>query len=130
VASSAVTAQKPEATDTIIKVVSIDTLIKAQAQHYAISEIHLQATINCESSENDDAVGDHGLAYGVAQFHEVTFDWMKQKAIKEGEPFQNLEYKNPSDQITLMAWAFSVGLASNWSCYTHLKQNNWQQSIV
>lgn len=52
------------------------------------------------------------LANGIAQFHEATFDWMKEQA---GMP--QLQYENPQDQIILMEWAISRNLGSNWTTY-------------
>jgi hypothetical protein len=106
--------------------VDIDTLVKAKAEHYAVNVIHYAKTVQCESRGNLEAVGDHGAAYGPLQFHAQTFVWMKNKAIKEGEPFENFQYKNPEDQITLGAWAFSKGLESNWSCFRIEKAKGWR----
>lgn len=106
--------------------ISIDTLARATASVYAVNEIHFDAVMNCESQGNIEAVGDHGLAYGPFQFHEATFNWMRSLGVKEGEPFQTLEYKNPQDQITLAAWAFSKGLEKNWTCYGIEKAKDWQ----
>lgn len=72
----------------------------------------MKRTIDCESDWNEEAVGDGGLAYGIAQFHEKTFDWMKGLAKRD-----DLLYKERDDQIELMAWAFSNGYAHHWSCY-------------
>lgn len=82
--------------------------------------------MECESNGLDTAIGDHGLAYGPMQFHADTFAWMKDTAIKQGEPFQNLSYKNPEDQLTLGAWAFSKGMESNWSCYKIEQAKDWK----
>lgn len=108
-----------------IQVVSIDDMVSAEAERFAVNESHLSKTIGCESHGDPTAIGDHGKAYGVGQFHEDTFDWMQTQAIKQGEPFQNLQYKNPHDQITLMAWAFANGFEYNWSCFSIESNKGW-----
>lgn len=65
-----------------------------------------------ESHWNPKAVGDHGLARNLAQFHPLTFLWMKKKA-----NMPNLEYENPQDQIILMEWGVKNGYGDNWSTY-------------
>jgi hypothetical protein len=106
--------------------VDIDALIKAKAEHYAVNTLHYAKTIQCESRGKLEAIGDHGAAYGPLQFHAQTFVWMKAMAIKDGEPFENFSYKNPEDQITLGAWAFSKGLQKHWSCYSIESAKAWK----
>lgn len=57
------------------------------------------------------------LAHGVAQFHESTFYYMKQKAIKAGEPYEDFTYTDSQDQLILMGWAFKNGMANQWGTY-------------
>lgn len=75
----------------------------------------LYETAKCESNFRENAVGDSGLAYGVFQFHERTFNSFRQKA---GMPY--LEYHNPYDQTILASWAFKNGLSYHWTCFTRL----------
>ena len=63
-----------------------------------------------ESSYKVDAVGDHGLAYGPAQFHEATFNWLKKKS-----RFYWLDYHNAADQLLLLNWALNNGYCHQWS---------------
>lgn len=109
-----------------IKVIELTQFATDTALAYQVNPQHLTAVIRCESSWKDTAKGDHGLAYGLAQFHEETFDSFKASAIKQGEPFQKLEYKNPQDQITLMAWAFKNGLEKHWSCTRIEAARDWE----
>ena len=81
------------------------------AQQYGVSSKVLYEVIQCESNWKETAVGDHGLAYGLAQFHEPTFDMFSKQMGME------LDYKSPKDQILVMAWAFSKGLEHHWTCY-------------
>lgn len=71
--------------------------------------------IQCESGGKVNAIGDHGLAYGIAQFHEDTFNRMKRLS-----GYYWLDYRNPNDQILLIEWAFAHGHEREWSCYTKL----------
>lgn len=67
-------------------------------------------TIKCESSfQHDGLYGDHGLAYGIAQFHEDTF-----KQFCEGD------YKNMQDQLNCAAQMINRGLGNHWSCYKRI----------
>lgn len=124
--SADVTTPKPEAAArTSIEVINVSTLIQDDALAFKVDPVKFADTVQCESQGNLESIGDHGLAYGPLQFHKATFNWMKGAAIKEGEPFQNLSYTNPQDQITLGAWAFAHGEAKQWSCYSELSSRGW-----
>lgn len=89
--------------------------VKLETTKYGISEKMFTAVIRCESSFNPTVYGDGGRAYGLLQFHEPTFlSFAKQYEKKTG---QLLNYESPKDQITLGAWAFSMGYQSHWTCY-------------
>lgn len=104
---------------------SIDDLARASAAYYHVNADHLVKTMKCESHGDAAAVGDHGRTYGLMQFHQDTFDWMKGLAIKAGEPFQTFAYKNPESQLKLAAWAFANGYAGHWSCYHIEAARGW-----
>lgn len=74
-----------------------------------------------ESDFNPDAIGDHGLAHNVAQFHKPTFDWMRGTAVKQGLPYQNLAYNSSKDQIILLVWALKNNLGDNWTTYRNIE---------
>lgn len=62
-----------------------------------------------ESGLNPEATGDHGLAHGLWQFHERTFNAFK----KEAEmPY--LKYHSYKDQTTLFVWAIKNGKDEHW----------------
>lgn len=88
------------------------------ANQYGVSSKVLYNVIQCESGWNETAKGDGTkgvyLAFGLAQFHEPTF---KRYAKEMGE---ELDYKNPQHQIKVMAFAFSKGYQSAWTCWTKL----------
>lgn len=75
----------------------------------------LYETAKCESNFRETAVGDGGLAYGVMQFHEATFNWFKKLS-----GMTELEYRNSYDQVDLAVWAFQNNLNSHWSCWRKL----------
>lgn len=90
------------------------------AKYDGVSSYTMIYVLQHESSFDPDAIGDHGLAHNVAQFHEATFEWMKQKAIKQGLPYQDLSYNSSKDQIILLAWALKNHLGNNWTTYQAL----------
>jgi len=66
----------------------------------------LYKVIECESSWNTNAVGDSGLAFGLAQFHKPTF-----LAFCEGN------YYNPFNQLKCFTQMMSKGLGRHWTCF-------------
>lgn len=67
----------------------------------------------CESNDRHDRWGDEGAAYGIAQFHERTFNWMRKLA---GHP--ELQWKSEHDQRWLLTWAIEHGYGKHWQrCY-------------
>lgn len=124
-------APKAEAVGNAVQTVSIDTpealrqFVATQAEYENIPAsggIHIIAK---ESCWNPEAIGDHGLAKNVAQFHKETFNWMEGESIKRGKPFENLQYDKASDQITLMMWALANDLGYNWTTYDGLVSDDF-----
>lgn len=96
---------------------STDELIKFYAKTYGVKEKSMIATLRCESELKHDGVyGDSGKAYGIAQFHETTFNEFKERA-----GMLKLDYRSKEDQIQLMAWAFANDSAYHWSCWRKYK---------
>lgn len=97
--------------------ISTDELIRFYAQTYGVKETSMIATLRCESEFKHDGIyGDNGKAYGIAQFHEATFNEFKDRAEMPG-----LDYKSMEDQIQLMAWAFANNSAYHWTCWRKYK---------
>lgn len=88
--------------------------VKQYSVEYKISSHTLYQVMMCESNGNPKAVGDHGLAKNVMQFHEQTFNKFSKELGKE------MDYNSSKDQIELAAWAFSRGYSHHWTCYTKL----------
>ena len=96
-------------------------LIKKVALANDVPEETIKYILQHESEYTVEIYGDHGLAYGPAQFHEEAFNRMKKNAMKGGKPFYYLKYKNPSDQVTLLGWALKNGYGPEWTTYRMYK---------
>lgn len=81
-------------------------------KQYGVDPVIFKKVMFCESSNNPDAVGDHGLARNVMQFHKPTFDSYAKLYGKQ------LSYDSYEDQIELAAWMFSNGEQHHWTCYS------------
>lgn len=77
------------------------------ANQYGINKDEMIVTIQCESNFNVTAVGDHGLAYGLSQFHKTTFD-----------SYCKGNYHSAKDQLVCMAQMFSKRMQHHWTCWT------------
>jgi len=71
--------------------------------------------IECESSGRTTVYGDDGDAFGILQFHQKTFNWLKKKS-----GMKNLKRSSPIDQIKLFQWAVRHGYGGLWTCYREL----------
>lgn len=70
--------------------------------------------ISCESGWIHESYGDNGKAYGLAQFHKDTFNWLAM--LKGGR----LNYYNAQDQFDLLVWAIENNYGYLWTCYRKL----------
>jgi soluble lytic murein transglycosylase-like protein len=100
----------------------IPSTIQGQIAYYAniygSNSQQLLAVAKCESNFNPVAVGDHGYAFSIYQFHRDTFTRFAMLYQSEyGGTL--LQYSNPQDQIKLAAYMFSLGQSTreNWTCY-------------
>lgn len=84
---------------------------------YGISAPMVKTVLKHESNYNSAAVGDHGLAHGVAQFHKQTFDYYEAFYYKSSG--QHLNYDSSEDQIKLMCWMWKnyPKTKNLWSTY-------------
>jgi len=76
------------------------------ANEYGLDEDRFYETIKCESGFKFNAIGDNGLAYGVAQFHKPTFDH-----------YCLGDYKSAKAQIMCMVGMWILGEEHQWTCY-------------
>ena len=78
----------------------------------------LEEIIQRESSGKHDGIwGDEGKSYGIAQFQENTFYWLAEKA-----GLQNPNWKDESQQITLLAWAVKNGYGNLWTAVRQMEK--------
>jgi hypothetical protein len=81
-------------------------------------DIMAEKIIQCES-QNQMVWGDHNYyengvnikSYGVAQFQERTFNWLKELANKP-----KLDFYSRQDQVWLLNWALENGYSYLWTC--------------
>ncbi len=97
----------------------VKQLVQFYADMYGVDRSLAVGVAQCESQMKTTAVGDHGLAYGVYQFHEATFT---EFAKKFGDT--SLQYKNTEHQVELAMWAISQGKGDNWTCYRHIENGD------
>jgi hypothetical protein len=104
----------------VIIILSLWVPFSANAETTA--EIVLKV-LQCESSFRNNVWGDVDTkypSYGIAQFQERTFNWLKELAGRK-----ELNWKNPSDQIWLLRWSIEHGYGHYWTCYRkYLKQQH------
>ena len=89
-------------------------LINKYADQYDFDQKLALDIATCESELKTNAVGDHGKAYGIYQFHKPTFDEFSKKL---GE---KMDYHDTEDNIKLAIWALSKDKGQHWSCYRHI----------
>lgn len=87
-----------------------EKLKKAQYEAWIHKEILM--ILECESGfDHWVKCGDGGKACGWAQWHEATFNELKQKAHME-----ELVWMSKADQVKLLDWALRHGFAKKWKC--------------
>mgnify|MGYP001591921444 CR=1 FL=1 len=91
-------------------------MIRVYAKWYGVKTDIAMQIAECESQFRTDVYGDGGKAYGPFQFHRPTFELFEKKL---GE---DLEYRDPQDQVKLALWALANGKGSHWTCYTKIRK--------
>jgi soluble lytic murein transglycosylase-like protein len=96
-------------------------LVAYYAKEYGVSSVKMSAVIKCESSWNVKAVNwqdSHKLSkgsHGIAQFSQQTIEmYGKQIGLENPDPY------NAHDAIRVMAYMWSKGKMTQWSCYSKL----------
>lgn len=98
-------------------------VIKEAAYRYDVSQWAVEKTLRCESWNFDWNVivgrqlGPYGEK-GIAQLHAQGLEPL----------FYQLGYESPFSilqSVDFIAWAFSKGLASHWSCYNLIMQGRF-----
>ena len=83
-----------------------EAIVLSYAVRYGVNGEHLYKTLQCESGLISDAVGDKGLAIGVAQ---IRLDYHPD--------ITKAEALDPFFSINFAAKEFAAGHASEWSCW-------------
>lgn len=104
VATAKVTANKPLPEE-------IKGYVATYADQYGVNRKYQECIITCESGGNSEAVGDHGAAVGVAQYHLGTY---LADAKRAGLPVQD-DRRDPEKSVQAMAAALSRGEDSKWT---------------
>lgn len=84
-------------------------LVTHFASQYQVSEKQLLATIRCESSFNEKAIGDSGKSFGLSQIHLPSHP----KVTKE-------QALNKRFAIEFMAKAFAKNQQRMWTCWRNI----------
>ena len=88
---------------------TVSELVHHFASQYSVSAHRMLATMNCESSMNTKAVGDHNTSFGIAQIHLPAHpDITKEQA------------ENAIFASEFMAKEFAQHNQDAWSCYREL----------
>lgn len=93
---------------------SVESQLRLAANHFGIDAQRFVDVMRCESGLRADAVGDHGLAVGVAQFHPRTF---QANALRYWGYDIGDARLDPMASATLAAWMWTQHQERQWSCY-------------
>lgn len=83
----------------------VQVIVEHFAAQYHVSAKKLLKTMNCESSLNIEAVGDHGHSFGLSQIYLPAHKNITQE-----------QAKNPVFATEFMASNFAKGNAGMWTC--------------
>lgn len=86
--------------------VTIDELIHDSSIKYGVSEPLMRKIIQCESSSDPFAVGDHGQSFGLVQIY-----------LPAHPEVSKAEALDPAFATTFLAKHLASGQGSLWSCY-------------
>lgn len=86
-----------------------EDIITSYAIHYGTLAQPVIDTLKCESNFNQNAVGDYGTSFGIAQIH-----------LSAHPDITKAEALDPLWSINWTVKQFSEGHASLWSCYNRL----------
>lgn len=92
---------------------TIPEIIRSAASIHGANPDQLLRVARCESSLNPSAIGDHGAAVGLFQFHPATF---MANVRYGGFPYDLGDRFDPAASANVAAWMFARGQSSQWSC--------------
>lgn len=91
---------------------SISVIIAENAKRYGVAETTLKKVISCESSFNENAVGDFGNSFGLVQIHLPSHPYITK-----------VQALNKEFAIDFLAKNLSLGKGKMWTCYRNLVVN-------
>lgn len=102
-------------------------LIHQKSLFYGVSEAVMVKVVTCENPEFDpklqsyviESDGKREESWGIAQWHIPS-----KNRKKDGSIITKEDALNPELALDNMAWYFSRGLASRWTCYRMLVQSS------
>ena len=110
--------QRLEADSIQISLLTPQQTISLFARQYGANEKELLLVSQCESNFKPTAVGDHGKARNIFQYHKQTFEMF---SLLVGE---TLDYNSYADQAKLTAEIFAQypKLREHWTCWRMLQK--------
>lgn len=92
---------------------SVESIIRSAAAIHGANPDQLVRVARCESGLNPAAIGDHGAAAGVFQFHAATF---MANVRYSGFPYDLGDRLDAAASANVAAFMFARGQAGQWSC--------------
>ena len=90
-----------------------EELVYFYSEKYSVNPQMVSCIIEKESSWNAQAIGDSGLALGLAQFHRGTYIRFRKKMGLSAKD----ERTDKAEAIKTLVWGLSQGLGSHWTAY-------------
>jgi soluble lytic murein transglycosylase-like protein len=101
-----------------VKELTVQEKVDLYADKYGVSRKEMHATIKCESGYRQSAYNKtdpQGGAIGIGQFLRPTFNAYAPKAGIENPDIHDVDH-----QLQTMAYMFSIGEKSQWTCWRDL----------
>lgn len=90
-------------------IISLQDYAAITADKFSINGEQFTRLIACESEWKEDALGDHGVSFGILQFKKNTFEMFTKKY-----GLINLDINNSYHQVDLAAQMISDGYGFHW----------------
>jgi len=96
---------------------TIPEMIIEYSEKYQVDPLLVSCILENESHFRPEAIGDNGLAVGIAQFHLNTFKTFRRLMGETGKDLRT----NPEESIKILCWALSTGRGYHWTAYRRCK---------
>jgi soluble lytic murein transglycosylase-like protein len=90
---------------------AVMAIIRIECQPYGVSEDFAQCVAERESRFDPQAIGDHGMAVGLYQFHLSTWQHLR---VRMGLPADDLR-SDAREAARTACWAFANGFQQRWT---------------